>query len=104
MTVLHNRGRWDRSNVLFKSGRVVTYEPDPNQTHDGMDWIDYGLSTLTAEVVRGEIPLDSVAQLPDLWARLSASGQLAGFEAHERFYEVGSTQGLHDLEEFLMHK
>src|SRR4030088_2886776 len=101
MTVLHNRGRWDRSNVVFKSGKVVRYEPEASRTSAGMDWIDYGLSTLTADVVRHEIPSESVAQLPDLWERLSATGRLAGFEAEERFYEVGSSQGLHDLEEHL---
>jgi hypothetical protein len=69
-----------------------------------MDWIDYGLSTLTAEVVRREIRPESVVQLADVWGRLSASGELAGFEVQDRFYEVGSSQGLHDLEEFLSRK
>jgi NDP-sugar pyrophosphorylase family protein len=35
MTVLQNRGRWDRSNVIFELGKVVLYEPDPNR----MAWI-----------------------------------------------------------------
>jgi hypothetical protein len=32
---------------------------------------------------------------------LSAAGKLAGYEVHERFYEIGSPQGLADLEHHL---
>jgi hypothetical protein len=32
---------------------------------------------------------------------LSLSGRLAGFEVTERFYEIGSPQGLADLERHL---
>jgi NDP-sugar pyrophosphorylase family protein len=101
MTVLHNRGRWDRSNVVFENGRVVVYEPDPKTHHEGMDWIDYGLSTLTSEVVERQVRAGDVEQLSALWNRLSATGELAGFEVDTRFYEVGSAEGLNDLEEHM---
>jgi hypothetical protein len=32
--------------------------------------------------------------LADIYHRLSLSGQLAGFEVYERFYEIGSGKGL----------
>jgi NDP-sugar pyrophosphorylase family protein len=101
MTVLHNQGRWDRSNVVFEGGRVVVYEADPNRHHEGMEWIDYGLSTLTAELVQREVAAGQVEQLSSLWNRLSAAGKLAGLEVDTRFFEVGSAQGLSDLEEHL---
>jgi len=101
MTVLHNQGRWDRSNVVFEDGRVVVYEPDPKRHHEGMDWIDYGLSTLTREVVERQVGAGEVEQLSALWSRLSSAGELAGFEVGTRFYEVGSAEGLRDLEEHL---
>ena len=34
-------------------------------------------------------------------SRLSDEGRLAGFEAKERFYEIGSPSGLAELEAFL---
>jgi hypothetical protein len=39
--------------------------------------------------------------LSDVFADLSAEGQLAGFEVHQRFYEIGSPSGLAGLEALL---
>jgi len=66
-----------------------------------MHWIDYGLSVLTAELLGSRIPSGAVADIADLMRDLSLTGELAGLEVSERFYEVGSTQGLRDLEEYL---
>jgi NDP-sugar pyrophosphorylase family protein len=96
MTVLRNAGRWDTSNAAF-DGRLVRYDkhaPDP-----GMEWIDYGLAVLTA---RG---LESVpgapADLADVYAELSRRGELAGYEATERFYEIGTPDALAEAGAFL---
>jgi NDP-sugar pyrophosphorylase family protein len=94
MTVLENRGRWDRSNVVYRDGRVLRYDkraPTPD-----MRWIDYGLSVLTAGALAG-----GEADLSDAFARLAAAGQLAGYEATERFYEIGTAQGLAETDAFL---
>jgi len=96
MTVLRNEGRWDRSNADFDGERVTRY----SKTEGDFEWIDYGLSVLTRDAVR-RIPPDEVADLGDLFARLSAEGQLAGYEANERFYEIGSQEGLAELERHL---
>ena len=42
-----------------------------------------------------------VADLADLMRDLSLAGQLAGYEVSERFYEIGSPEGLADLERHL---
>ena len=45
MTVFRNEGRWDRSNVEFRAGRIVAYDkraPTPEMQH-----IDYGLGIVT---------------------------------------------------------
>jgi MurNAc alpha-1-phosphate uridylyltransferase len=101
MLVLRNEGRWDRSNVVVKDALVQVYEPDGARSHDGMHWIDYGLSTLNRDVVENSIPPGRVVQLSSVWAALSARRELAAYEVHERFYEVGSPAGLRDLEEHL---
>ncbi|HYO84080.1 MAG TPA: NTP transferase domain-containing protein [Bryobacteraceae bacterium] len=99
MTVFRNEGLWDTSNVLLEDGRIVVYD---KQRHDprssGMRHIDYGLSVLTAAVVRELVPSSGKADLADVFHRLSLSGQLASYEASERFYEIGSPAGLADLE------
>lgn len=100
MTVLRNEGRWDRSNAIYAEGRVSLYAKgaDP-QTQARMHYIDYGLSVLRRDVVAGIA--ETVFDLSALYHRLSIEGQLAGYEVTERFYEVGSPEGLRDLEKYL---
>lgn len=95
MTVIENAGRWDRSNARFAGG-LVGY--DKQAPAPDMRWIDYGLGCLRAEA------LDVAPGEPDLagvYAELSRRGELAGYEATERFYEIGTPEGLAETEAFL---
>jgi NDP-sugar pyrophosphorylase family protein len=97
MTVLRNQDRWDRSNAVFDGHVVTRYDkrtPDP-----AMEWIDYGLGGLTANVL-DLVPTD-VSELADLYRELSMSGLLFGYRATKRFYEIGSPESLAETEEFL---
>jgi N-acetyl-alpha-D-muramate 1-phosphate uridylyltransferase len=96
MTVLQNEGRWDRSNVVYDTGRVVLYDKAANVA---MHYIDYGLSAFHRDLFE-KIP-DKVFDLSTLFHDLSLQGNLAGFEVRERFYEIGSPEGLVALEEYL---
>ncbi len=91
MTVLHNADRWDKSNVLYEAGSVVEYNkrtPKPS-----MQFIDYGIAVLSSTVF-GESTRDRFLDLADVYHALSLRGELAGYEAHERFHEIGSHEGL----------
>ena len=96
MTVLRNEGRWDRSNALYRDGRVLLYEKTGGP---GIHYIDYGLSVFSRELF-DDISAE-VFDLSALFHELSLRGKLAGFEVTERFYEIGSPAGLHDLEHYL---
>jgi NDP-sugar pyrophosphorylase family protein len=96
MTVFRNENRWDTSNVRFEGSRVLEYSKS-RQTAQ-MHHIDYGLSVFSTRAF-AEMP--EVFDLSDLIARLLARGELAGHEVDKRFYEVGSPQGLAELEAFL---
>lgn len=98
MTVFSNDGQWDRSNVLFKDRRVVRY--DKRNPLPEMRYIDYGLSVLSAGVVN-QLELDQPFDLADALTDLSAQGKLAGYEVAERFYEVGTHEGLRDMQAYL---
>jgi NDP-sugar pyrophosphorylase family protein len=111
MTVFRNEGRWDTSNVIFEpagpgndaaDGRVVLYDKQ-RATRPAADftYIDYGLSALERRLVEDEVPAEGRADLAELFHALSARGQLAGVEARERFYEIGSPEGLEELERWL---
>ncbi len=102
MTVFRNQGRHDRSNVVFTGGRVTLYEKGRADAAEiGMEHIDYGLSVITGEIVRAQVPPGGRHSLADLFNRLSHAGRLDGHEVFQRFYEIGSPQGLRDLEAFL---
>jgi N-acetyl-alpha-D-muramate 1-phosphate uridylyltransferase len=91
MTVQRNENRWDKSNVLFQDETILEYNKRfPTQ---GMMHIDYGLGAMSAEVLASESETEPF-DLADIYQKLSVSEQLAGYEVHERFYEIGSRKGL----------
>ena len=98
MTVYRNEGRYDTSNVVFREGQIVCY--DKKVRSPQMQHIDYGLSLFEASVF-AQWPARTAFDLADVLHRLVATGDLAGFEVPERFYEIGSPSGLAELEEKL---
>jgi NDP-sugar pyrophosphorylase family protein len=109
MTVFRNAGRWDTSNVIFRAGRVELYDKHRvTRPAADFDYIDYGLSAMRRSVIEQLIPpLPPPGQpgppsdLADLFHQLSQRGELAGFEATERFFEIGSPAGLQDFERWI---
>ncbi len=103
MTVFRNDDCWDRSNVVFESGRVINYDKGADVRDPQMRWIDYGLSVLRREIIES-IPSRGVRDLGDVYHDLSLRGDLAGFEVGTRFFEVGSPDGVAALESYLESK
>lgn len=66
-----------------------------------MEYIDYGLGILSAEVFM-EYPSGQPLDLADIYHRLSLSGLLSGVEVNERFYEIGSHSGLMETEKYFL--
>jgi NDP-sugar pyrophosphorylase family protein len=100
MTVLENRDRWDVSNARLSADGRVVYRKGSGQQY-GMTHIDYGLSVLATATVLDRIPGDTVVDLANVFAEMSDRGELAGYEVRERFYEIGSADGMDDLERLL---
>jgi MurNAc alpha-1-phosphate uridylyltransferase len=101
MTVLRNEDRWDRSNVVLEDGLAVAYDKSPAARDPRMAWIDYGLTVLERELIGEHLPSGVTLDLSALYRLLSRERRLAGFEVRQRFYEVGSPEGVADLERFL---
>ena len=99
MTVLRNRNLWDKSNVLF-DGRLVRNHDKSLVGRPGVEWIDYGMSIFAAHLIR-DYPYPDPFDLSDLTGELARRELLAGFEVHERFYEIGKPEGLAQTEAFL---
>ena len=97
MTVFRNAGQWDRSNVLFQGGRIQRY--DKQLPSREMQHIDYGLGVLQAGVIEA-YPSGESLDLADIYQHLLAKGELAGFEVKQRFYEIGSLDGLEETRRY----
>lgn len=98
MTVFQNNDHFDRSNVVFTDGRIEVYDKairDPRMKH-----IDYGLGVVSevAFAGAGPDPLDLAA----IYRDLAQQGHLAGFAVEDRFFEIGTPQGLRETEERLV--
>ena len=98
MTVYRNEGLYDTSNVEYRDGRILGY--DKRTQTPAMRHIDYGLGVLTG-VSSNACRRTPVRDLARVYQDSSPRGQLAAFEVRERFYEIGSPEGLRDTIDFL---
>jgi NDP-sugar pyrophosphorylase family protein len=98
MTVFRNDDQFDRSNVEFLNGRILRYD---KAAHDSaMEYIDYGLSVFRREAF---LPwtADARFDLGAVYRMLLDRDELAGYEVAERFYEIGSAEGLEETRALL---
>ena len=98
ITIVKNNNQWDKSNVEFESGKLIEYNkhhPNPR-----MHYIDYGLSVLNQSIFNTYHENERF-DLSDLYHKLSLHQHLYGFETFERFYEIGSQDGLKETENYL---
>ena len=95
MTVIENDGRRVASNAVFHDGLVTAY--DKSTPPPGARWVDYGLLAFEARVFDEH----DASDLSDVCRALAAQGALDGLLVHERFYEIGTPEGLAEADEFL---
>ena len=96
MVVMKNFGQWDKSNAYFINKCVSYNKLNPK---NDMDYIDYGLSVVNNSIF-DNYSYSNNFDLALVFENLSNNGLLAGFEVQERFYEIGSINGLSDTIEF----
>lgn len=98
MTVFRNENRWDPSNVWFEEGKIKSY--DKRKRTPEMKHIDYGLGVLSATALSAW-PNDRSFDLAQAYYELLGRKELAGYEVERRFYEIGSPQGIEELDALL---
>jgi N-acetyl-alpha-D-muramate 1-phosphate uridylyltransferase len=98
MTVYRNEGKYDSSNVEFANGQILRY--DKKSKSPGMQYIDYGLGVFDKSAFAG-LPDDEPSDLASVYRRLLEGNDLAASEVEDRFYEIGSLEGIRDLEQYL---
>ena len=98
MTVYKNYDCYDRSNTVIE-GNLVKKFSKQEKTKD-MVYIEYGANIFKKEVL-DMIPENQLYSLDALFPKLIDQEQLLAFEVRERFYEIGSPQGLKEFEGFI---
>lgn len=100
MAVFENHDAIEGSNCAVEGDRVVRYDKSRGPDGARLDHIDYGATALRRSML-DHVPADRAIGLDTLQSRLAASGRLRALVVRERFYEIGSPQGLRDLERAL---
>jgi MurNAc alpha-1-phosphate uridylyltransferase len=98
MTVYENKNQFDASNVEFLNGKLINYEKGSNNRQ--MRYIDYGITFFREAAFRpwkDQLSFD----LSEVCHQLATRGELLGFEVFERFYEIGSLQGIGEFSQYL---
>jgi NDP-sugar pyrophosphorylase family protein len=98
MTVYHNEGKWDTSNVEMCNEQIMHY--DKNNRTARMDYIDYGLGLFNPKVF-ASLPECQPIDLADVYQKLIDNHSLLAYEVKQRFYEIGTFEGLNELDQLL---
>jgi NDP-sugar pyrophosphorylase family protein len=95
MAVYHNRNTLGRSDIAMKDKRIILY----NKGGVSLEWINYGVVALKKKALNivGIEFEDEEAFYTELIRRRG----LVGFEAHQRFYEIGTPQSLEEFGSFV---
>jgi len=101
MTVFKNEGRWDATNVWLEAGKIRRYDKRLRMAE--MHHIDYGIAVLSAAVFTS-FPDNQPFDLADVYSRLISQNQMVAYEVKQRFYEIGSPEGLAELDSLLRNK
>ena len=101
MTVFKNEGKWDSSNVIFKNAILVEY--DKKEKSPEMEYIDYGLGIFRKNEF-DKYEVKGKFDLAEYYKFLLKTGNLTGFEVKNRFYEIGSFDGIKETKLYLNNK
>jgi NDP-sugar pyrophosphorylase family protein len=94
MTVYKNYDRFDKSNTAIEGGLVKKFSKKENAK--GMIYIEYGANIFRKEALKF-IPEDLPYSLEELFPKLIRQKELLAYEITERFYQIGSPEGLEEF-------
>jgi MurNAc alpha-1-phosphate uridylyltransferase len=94
MTVYKNHGRYDTSNTEIDGEMVTRY--DKIEKTPKTEYIDYGASIFRPETL-DRLPCNQPRSLQWLFRDLIVQQQLLAYEVIQRFYQIGSPEGLEEF-------
>jgi N-acetyl-alpha-D-muramate 1-phosphate uridylyltransferase len=96
MSIIRNDNMWDKSNVLFENNNILKYDKAGG---DEFKYIDYGFNILRKSALSGFV--EDNFDLKDVLQKLIKNSELAGYEVFNRFYEIGSFEGIKETEKYI---
>ena len=100
MSVYRNEGQWDASNVVMDASGAWVLRYEKGRSEPEFDHIDYGATALRREIIAA-LPPGQPAGLDAIQRELSLRKRLRACVARERFFEIGSPEGLAELDRHL---
>jgi MurNAc alpha-1-phosphate uridylyltransferase len=97
MSVYQNHDLYDKSNTAVKNGLVTYYS---KEKRDSLTYIEYGVNLFRKEVLK-LIPEAEPYSMGTLFNQLIRLNALLAYEVKERFYEIGTVNGINDFTEYI---
>lgn len=100
MSAYKNEGAWDASNTAVSADGTWILRYEKGVKDPALDHIDYGATALRRTMIEA-LPLGTPHGLDAIQHDLAAQKRLRACVARERFFEIGSPEGLADLDSHL---
>jgi MurNAc alpha-1-phosphate uridylyltransferase len=97
MSVYKNFHKFDKSNVAIESGLVTQYRKD---NAGNLMYIDYGVNLFNKKVL-DLIPEHKPYSMTFLFQDLVDRREILSYEVKDRFYQIGSLEGLQEFKEYI---
>jgi NDP-sugar pyrophosphorylase family protein len=101
LTIFRNDNKFGASNIVYSRGEIIMYNKKVRKAE--MHYIDYGLSLLKKKVFN-DFDGYSAFDFEKVIQRLCGANDLAAHVVENRFYEIGSPEGLAETRRYLNHK
>ncbi len=100
MSAYRNEGRWDASNVVVDADGAFIARYEKGTRDRAFDHIDYGATAVRRGVI-GALPAGQTHGLDTIQHDLAFRKRLRACIARDRFFEIGSPEGLAELDRLL---
>jgi NDP-sugar pyrophosphorylase family protein len=98
MSVYRNCDRYERSNTVIEGGLVKKFSK--KEKNKDMVYIEYGANLLRKAALE-LIPEGLPYSLDELFPELIGRKELLAYEVRERFYQIGSPEGLEEFKRYV---
>jgi len=100
VTAIEDSGRY--GTVVFdKNGKITRFEEKKNR---GAGWINAGIYLLDSSIFSSISPAENISIENEIFPKLAAEGKLSVFQAKPPLLDMGTPQGLKNMENYLAKK